>query len=199
MSHEANTSARAARRSRESRAESHSLLQETVGEMAEVEERERTARSAAHEVANRISRVSGSLSFVIFNGVAFAIWIVLNSGALPGRAFDTYPFGGLTLVVSLEAIFLAIFVLISQNRQGLEADRRAKIDLQVNMIAERELTKVIELVREIHDELGMRRDHDQTLEEMTGTMRVKDLAEAVEVAETNGAPAAKAAEPEVGE
>lgn len=74
--------------------------------------------------------------YVGIHVIWFAGWILLNLGFI--KAFDPFPFSLLTMIVSLEAIFLASFVLISQNKQAIQADKRAKIDLQVNLIAERE-------------------------------------------------------------
>jgi CRP/FNR family cyclic AMP-dependent transcriptional regulator len=85
-------------------------------------------------LADTIAAFSGSISFLLLNAIFFAVWIVAN--AIPSLAFDPYPFGLLTMIVSLEAIFLSIFVLVSQNRQS-EKDRiRNEMDYQVNLKAE---------------------------------------------------------------
>jgi uncharacterized membrane protein len=79
--------------------------------------------------------------FIAIHIVWFTVWISLNLGRIDGiHAFDPYPFTFLTMVVSLEAIFLSIFVLISQNRMAHQADRRAHLDLQINLLAEQENT-----------------------------------------------------------
>lgn len=79
--------------------------------------------------------------------------------------FDPFPFGLLTMVVSLEAIFLSIFVLVSQNRSSYIGSLREEVHLRVNLIAEEEITKVLELLAEIRKELGIKR-HDPELKEM---------------------------------
>jgi uncharacterized membrane protein len=87
--------------------------------------------------ADRITTFAGSMKFVYIHLVWFAIWVALNVGlGAKGRAFDRFPFGLLTLIVSLEAIFLATFVMVSQNRQGARSDFRADIDFQNNVRAE---------------------------------------------------------------
>ncbi len=103
--------------------------------------------------------------------------------------FDGFPFGFLTMIVSLEAIFLSTFVLISENRQALQADRRAKVDLHVNMISEQEITKLVSLVAEMHKFLGLHKD-DPELELMQKDTHVGHLADAVDEAEA-GTDAAK--------
>ncbi len=88
-------------------------------------------------VADAITRFAGSMSFVYLHLGWFALWIVLNVGLLGATAiFDAFPFGLLTMVVSLEAIFLATFVMISQNREAIRAEVRATLDFETNLTAE---------------------------------------------------------------
>jgi CRP/FNR family cyclic AMP-dependent transcriptional regulator len=103
-------------------------------------------------IADVIAEFSGSMTFLILNGLWFLIWIGWNS--LPGVPhFDPYPFGFLTMVVSLEAIFLAIFVLISQNRQAAKDRLRAEAEYQVNLKAELEVAHLHEKVDFLTEEL----------------------------------------------
>lgn len=123
-------------------------MEKNVRAIACLEESAMAQRSSADRLSDAITRVAGSAGFVAFHAVFFTVWIVLNAGLLPGVApFDPYPFSFLTLVVSLEAIFLAIFVLMSQNRAARLADRRAHLDLQVDLLAERELTAALHMLR----------------------------------------------------
>jgi len=134
-------------------------------------------------IAHLVASFAGSMVFVWLHVAFFAGWIGVNAlGVIP---FDPPPFGLLTIIVSLEAIFLSTFVLISQNQQGKEADKRAKVDLQVNLIAEREITKVMTLLTEIQRHLGMEAKNDTELDEMQHTTRLADLAAATEEAEAN--------------
>jgi len=92
------------------------------------------ARAAQDEVADKVTGFAGSLNFVYIHGVWFAAWIALNVGLLGvAREFDPYPFGLLTMVVSLEAIFLATFVMVSQNRQAARSDIRSQVDFESNL------------------------------------------------------------------
>jgi uncharacterized membrane protein len=105
-----------------------------------VNEEMATSPTTVQKVADWISGFSGSLPFLIMNAVLFLVWIVLNVNMIPGfKAFDPFPFGLLTMWVSLEAIFLSIFVLISQNRQAEKERIRADIEYDVNLKAELEI------------------------------------------------------------
>src|SRR5262245_2874329 len=98
-------------------------------------------RSPAELVSDRITRIAGGGSMLVLHLVWFAAWIIANSGLIPGvPVFDPFPFPLLTMVVSLEAIFLSLLVLASENRQTHHSVKRANLDLQVDLLAERELT-----------------------------------------------------------
>jgi uncharacterized membrane protein len=87
----------------------------------------------------------------------FGGWIAANTGVVPGIApFDPYPFPLLTMVVSLEAIFLSLFVLASQNRLSRQSDKRAQLDLQIDLLAEREMTAVLRLLNDIAEHLQVK-------------------------------------------
>ena len=105
-------------------------------------------RSFADRLSDRISHVTGSVRFAVVHAFLFAAWIIVNTGGFePIAPFDPYPFSFLTLVVSLEAIFLSVFVLMSQNRMTRHADKRAHLDLQVDLLAEQELTAILQMLR----------------------------------------------------
>lgn len=92
---------------------------------------------AQDRVSDRITAFAGSLSFVYIHTVWFVIWIAINVGALgKAREFDKFPFGLLTMIVSLEAIFLATFVMVTQNRQGRRSDIRSDLDFETNLRSE---------------------------------------------------------------
>ena len=125
-----------------------SHLERNVRAIAALERDAMEERSTADRASDAITKVVGSAPFVALHVGAFAAWIAVNIGLVPGlTSFDPYPFSFLTLIVSLEAIFLSIFVLMSQNRMSRLADRRAHLDLQVDLLAERELTVMLHLLR----------------------------------------------------
>lgn len=107
-----------------------------------------------NEVAGKITDFAGSMRFVYLHMLWFALWVLANSGLLLAMGFgvvpwDPFPFGLLTLVVSLEAIFLSTFVMIAQNRQSAVADARAKADYDVNVKAEREIAHLTSLIESL--------------------------------------------------
>jgi uncharacterized membrane protein len=97
----------------------------------------RSLQRTQDRIADGITNFAGSLNFVYIHSVWFFVWIVLNVG-LFGAAleFDKFPFGLLTMIVSLEAIFLSTFVMVSQNRQAARADVRSELDFETNIRAE---------------------------------------------------------------
>jgi uncharacterized membrane protein len=101
------------------------------------------ARSVQDLLADAITAFSGRMVFVYVHIVWFGVWILLNTGYVGVRPFDPFPYGLLTMVVSLEAIFLATFVLISQNRLSEEAEHRADLALHIGLLTEHELTRVL--------------------------------------------------------
>ncbi len=127
------------------------LLRTRVSRNANEEAEEKI--SALQRVADWISWFSGSMSFLLLNAVWFAVWIALNTLPLGVAQFDPYPFGLLTMIVSLEAIFLSCFVLISQNRQA-EKDRvRSDIEYDVNIKAELEIAHLHEKTDRMYTEM----------------------------------------------
>jgi len=96
-----------------------------------------SVKRAQDRAADRVTAFAGSLNFVYIHGVWFGIWILINIGLIGSAlAFDKFPFGLLTMIVSLEAIFLSTFVMVSQNRQAARADIRSELDFETNLRAE---------------------------------------------------------------
>src|SRR5215208_5828511 len=123
-------------------------IRKNVRAIADLERRALHERGAADRLSDAVTRATGSAPFALFHVVWFSAWFVVNTGlvAYP-QPFDPFPFSFLTLVVSLEAIFLSVFVLMSQNRMTRQADKRAHLDLQVDMLAEQELTAILRMVQ----------------------------------------------------
>jgi len=138
-------------------------------------------RTLADRIADRITYLMGSMPFLIANLIWFVVWITINLGLIPGvEPFEPFPFGLLTMIVSLEAIVLAIAVLISQNRAGKIADLREEIDLQVNILAERELTKVIEMMVLLLKQQGIDVPDNGDLDGMLKPTDVEGLEQIIE-------------------
>jgi len=171
-------------RSSDGAAEHPEHVAESIEEIVTLESRDRAHLGFSDKIASIITAFSGSMLYVWLHVAWFTIWIIANISLLVLKPFDPYPFGLLTMIVSLEAIFLSTFVLITQNRQAIAADRRSKVDLQVNMVAEREVTKLIDMVKHLHEHLGFDDpDHDQELAEMQKPTHVTKIADAIDEAE----------------
>ena len=113
--------------------------------------------------------------FVYFHIVWFGVWILINLGFFGIEPFDPFPFGLLTMIVSLEAIFLSTFVLISQNRSSAEADRHADLALQIGLLTEYELTRVLKMLDQIQDKMGIENDSDRELQELEKDVSPEDV------------------------
>ncbi len=114
-------------------------------------------RSRSERLSEWITSTAGRGPVLLAHLVWFGLWVSINLEALPGiEPFDKFPFPLLTTMVSLEAIFLALFVLSSQNRLATQADKRAHLDLQIDLLAEREMTAVLQIVQDIASQLGVK-------------------------------------------
>ena len=136
--------------------------------------------SRFERVADAITNFCGSMGFVAFHVVWYGIWIVSNTALPPERRWDPFPFALLTLVVSLEAIFLSAFILISQKREALLSERRAELDLQVNLLSEQENTKVLELLKRIGEKVGVDLANDPDIEALEEATRPEKLLQQID-------------------
>jgi len=137
---------------------------------------ERTATEAG---ADNLNEIASSTPFLVTHLVWFSIWIPWNLGWLGLRPFDPFPFGLLTMVVSLEAIFLSIFVLMAQKRESAIAELREELALQVNLRIEEESTKTLQLVAGLYTRLGHRVAEDPELVAMMQPLDVASLERAL--------------------
>jgi uncharacterized membrane protein len=155
------------------------VTRENVRAMRQLEEVARSRLSFADRAADFVARFCGSITFVWVHLALFAGWIVWNSW--PGLDhFDPYPFIFLTLCVSLEAIFLSSFILISQNYEMRMTDRRNRLDLQINLLAEQEDTKILQLLESIAKKLGVHADNDPEVRALEQATRAETLARQID-------------------
>jgi uncharacterized membrane protein len=133
-------------------------------------------RSLQSFLADAITSFSGRMAFIYLHVIWFGAWIAINQGLVPGmRRFDPFPYGLLTMVVSLEAIFLSTFVLISQNRLSDEADRRADLDLHIGLLTEHEVTRILQMLDAIQTKLGIESNADLELVQLEMETRPEDV------------------------
>ncbi len=167
------------------------LTRENVRSMRRLEETAMANRSRADRMAAFIAAFCGSTPFVWLHVAAFGCWIALNTW--PGLAhWDPYPFTFLTLVVSLEAIFLASFILISQNYEMRISDRRNQLDLQINLLTEQENTKMLQMLERIAKKVGAD-TIDPDVRILEQTTDPEKLVTQIEQAQRENPPEAKAA------
>ena len=152
------------------------------------ERREREAASATREerVAQAITRFTGSMTFVYIHFAFYGAWILVNLGAVPGVPRFDPSFVVLAMEASVEAIFLSTFVLISQNRMAAAADKRADLDLQINLLAEHELTKVAAVVAAIAERLGVGEADDPEIEEVKRDVAPEAVLDELEARQRQG-------------
>jgi uncharacterized membrane protein len=131
------------------------LTAKNVHAVRRLQDAAQAQRTVGDRVADGVTKFCGSTAFVWIHLVWFGGWIVMNTVKRFGLAFDPYPYQLLTLVVSLEAIFLSTFILISQNRQQLLSDRRNHLDLQINLLSEQENTAMLRMLQTLVDHFGL--------------------------------------------
>jgi len=142
------------------------VVERNINTLVEIREHMDRRKSTQDRIADWVTWFSGSMIFVYIHLAWFGLWLAINLGWTGLKPFDPYPFNLLTMVVSLEAIMLATFVLISQNRLSEIADQRADLDLQINLLAEYEITRVLTLVDAIADHMGLEVGHDPETDEL---------------------------------
>lgn len=166
------------------------VLERNIAALVARRRQEERARTADERIAEAISRFAGSMRFVYLHLVLVALWVAINLGLTPLPRFDP-TFVVLAMVASVEAIFLSTFVLITQNRMAAMADKRADLDLQISLLAEYEITRVVALVGEIAERMGIESARDPELAELSRDVepaRVLDSLEASEAAAREGEP-----------
>jgi uncharacterized membrane protein len=148
--------------------------------------RQREDKEAAVEerVAEAITRFTGSMRFVYLHLAIFGFWIVANLGWVPRVPAWDPSFVVLAMIASVEAIFLSTFVLISQNRMAAAADKRADLDLQVSLLAEHEVTRLVTLVSGIADRMGVETEADADLDEITQDIAPEAVLDELEATES---------------
>src|SRR3989338_11525674 len=152
------------------------ISQDRIDRVKSLKAKNSLNRDFVTKLADHLTQEFGTAKVLIVHLIIFIGWIILNLGVLPGfHILDPFPFTFMTTILSIEAIVLSIFVLISQNRQTLIQDVREEVDLQVNVHAEAEITKVLNLLDEIRDHLKIKSKNDPELTEMKRAMNADDI------------------------
>jgi len=137
--------------------------------------------SIVEQIADKVTSLARRTLFIILHVFWFGGWILINSKVISGiTPFDPFPFSFLTLIVSLEAIFLTLLVLMSQNRMTKETEKRAHLDLQINMLDEQETTMILRMVQKITKHLGLEEGMDNSLKDLSEATDVNSLAKIID-------------------
>ena len=155
------------------------LTQRNVEAILQLEKAAKEERTGSDLVAENVANFCGSMTFVWVHVVWFGLWILIN--LIPGiKHIDPFPFTFLTLVVSLEAIFLSTFILISQNHDTRISERRNHLDLQINLLSEQENTKMIGMLQAIADKVGADMSQDPHLQALSQETEPERLVKQIE-------------------
>ena len=157
------------------------ITHQNVKTIMHLEDAAKANRDVTDRMADIIARFCGSFIFVWVHLIWFGAWVIVND--LPGVPhFDPFPFTFLTLVVSLEAIFLSAFILISQNHETRLSERRNQLDLQINLLTEQENTKMLKLLERIAHKVGASTEDDPHVQVLEQATRPEKLVEQIEEA-----------------
>ena len=168
-----------------------SALRRNIEALEERRRQEAAAAPTEARVAEAITRFTGSMRFVYLHLVVFGLWIAINLGWVPGVPRFDRSFVVLAMVASVEAIFLSTFVLISQNRMAAMESRRADLDLQISLLSEHEITRLITLVRSVAQRMGIEESHDPELHELARDVAPEKVMDRIEASERELRRAAK--------
>ena len=152
---------------------------QNIDEIVRMEERASTERSNSERVSDSIAAFAGTWRFILCHLAVIVLWVAWNSSLIPGlKMVDPYPFSLLNALVSLEGVLLATFVLIKQNRMSARADERSHLSLQVSMLAEQEITKVIQMLDRMSQRMEIGEHvRDAESEELSRTTAVGALVD----------------------
>jgi len=143
-----------------------SVLARNIRTMGKRRGHEEATATIEERIAGAITRFSGSMKFVYLHIAVYGGWIIANLDFIPGVPQFVPSFVTLAMVASVEAIFLSTFILITQNRMSAVADRRDELDLQINLLAEHEITKVVALLSAIAERMGIESEVDVEVDEL---------------------------------
>lgn len=155
------------------------VMDRNIRELVKLRQQAEKDRTPDEHLADKITRFTGSMSFVYIHLILLCAWVIYNKGFIGIKPVDP-SFTGLMLFASVEAIFLSVFVLIRQNRMNHLADKRSNLDLQVSLLAEHEITLLITLVQAIAAKLNIEEAHNPEIEELMQQVNPEQVLETIE-------------------
>jgi len=160
----------------------NSALERNIAALQQRRRAEIANAALEERIANAITGFTGSMRFVYLHLILYGFWIFANVGWLGLPRWDP-TFVVLAMIASVEAIFLSTFVLISQNRMAAVADKRAELDLQISLLAEHEVTKLVAMVAEIGNRLGIDSAGGEDVEELKRNVAPEAVLDAIDETE----------------
>ena len=156
--------------------------QSHIDSIVRQEEEALERRSSSERLADAVGGFAGSLFFVVLHLVLVIAWLLVNSGKIPrARPFDPYPFSLLGVIVAVEAVILSSFILMRQNRMMRRGERRDHLNLQVDLLAEKEITKLLQMVRAICGHMGLQNIMaDKEIRELSQNTSIESLSQTLE-------------------
>jgi uncharacterized membrane protein len=153
-----------------------------IDSIVKQEEEALERRSSSERLADEVGAFAGSLRFVVLHLVLIIAWLLVNGGKIPGaRPFDRYPFQLLGVIVAVEAVILSSFILMRQNRMMRRGERRDHLNLQVDLLAEKEVTKLLQMVRAICGHMGLKNIMEDTeIRELSQNTSIESLSQTLE-------------------
>jgi uncharacterized membrane protein len=139
-------------------------------------------RSSSERVADAVGGFAGNFLFIVLHLVLLVAWLLINSGKIPStRPFDPYPFSLLGVIVAVEAVILSSFILMRQNRMMRRGERRDHLNLQVDLLAEKEITKLLQMVRAICGHMGLQDIMaDKDIRDLSQNTSIESLSQTLE-------------------
>jgi uncharacterized membrane protein len=159
------------------------IVDRNIAALVERRRQDYEATSAQDKVADVVTGFAGSLKFVYLHFVVYGVWIVINVGWVPGAPRFDPTFVVLAMVASVEAIFVSTFVLVSQNRMAAQTERRAELDLQISLLSEHEITRLIELVSEMALRMGIEAAERSELRELAADVQPEAVLDRLNASE----------------
>jgi uncharacterized membrane protein len=156
--------------------QAHRQAAENIESILKLEKEDEQELSSFQRLSHGVGGFVGTIYFVLLQCLAMLAWIAANTGIFGNAAFDPFPFPFLSTALTLEAVFLTSFVLIRQNTMDKRSERRNHLDLQINLLAEKEATSILNVVREIAEHLKVDVAPDPEREELAKDTPVEDIA-----------------------
>ena len=164
---------------RTARGRSSPIVERNMRTLADLADQQRKAKSIQDRFAIAVSRFAGQMNFVYVHALVFGLWIIANVGVIPGLPRFDPQLAGLNTIATLEAIFLATFVLIAQNRLADDEEIRNHLDVQVSLLTEEETTHILRLVARMGEKMGIDEANDPAIKHLVRKVEAQELIDQI--------------------